>query len=77
MKRSRWVAGLLSLMMCGLGHLYVGAWRRGVEFLFGYVCINLAALLVFVHVRSTPLNIIAGLGWIHRLDDRRRRALRA
>ncbi len=61
MKRSRWVAGFLSVPVCGLGHLYVGAWRRGGAFLVGELCIQVAALMAIMHVRSTPLNLIASV----------------
>jgi len=60
--RRGWVAGLLSLLLCGLGQLYAGNWQRALVFYVGTVIVQTGGLLVFVHLRTEPLNLYLPLG---------------
>lgn len=55
--RRGWVAGLLSFLLCGVGQLYAGCWRRALAFYVGDLVVQVGALLAFVHVRTEPFNL--------------------
>jgi len=59
--RSRAVAGLLSLLLPGLGQLHCGRPLRALALFVLDVSVSAAALLAFVRIRSYPLDL-AGPG---------------
>ena len=68
MKRNRFIAGLLSLLVPGLGQIYGGRGARGAAILAGAIIIgnlNLVFLLLFAIVEAEPGSVWAY--WIPRI----------
>lgn len=45
-KKKVWLAVLLSLIVTGLGHVYIGEWRKGLGFFGGTILIGMALSFV-------------------------------
>ena len=68
MRRNRFVAGFLSLLVPGLGQIYGGKGGRGAAILFGAIVIgnlNLIFLLLFAGAAPDPASVWAY--WIPRI----------
>ena len=81
-RRSPWTAAALSLIMPGLGHVYVGALAQGLVWMFfwGIVCVLGLAFLSFPSAYSWTIGCAAELCgiviWLAAALDSRRLALR-
>ena len=55
------LAGILSFLMAGLGHFYLGLWKRGLAWLLGAIAIGLALALLLPNTKLTAVGVIIGL----------------
>lgn len=53
-----WVAGLLSLLFPGLGHLYAGGYKYAISLMCSSIVISILLLLVLVHWDANPFNVV-------------------
>ncbi|WP_438349134.1 hypothetical protein ACP8HI_26930 [Paenibacillus sp. FA6] len=62
-RKHKFIAGLLAALLPGLGHIYLGLFRKGVSFIFVLI-LDISALLYFssvgMHI-NVPLLILLGL----------------
>ena len=81
MKRSPWVAVLLSGALPGLGHVYLGEPRRGLTLFAALGGVSVVAILTLLYLPVAPLNVLLPLGmvvtvWLYVLADAFRRGRR-
>lgn len=58
-QRKPWVAGILSLLVPGLGHIYIGKWKKGLFLLPLFILAwYFLALPITIWVPGAPLNVI-------------------
>lgn len=64
--RRLWLAGLLTVLMPGLGHIYCGRVRRGLLIWSGLLAVAVAAALAWARWLFVPVGplIVAGGAWI-------------
>src|SRR5215468_1534936 len=61
-RRKPWLAGLLSLFVPGLGHIYNGQARKGVLLYCLYGIVALASVVILLELSLAPLNVVLPLG---------------
>jgi TM2 domain-containing membrane protein YozV len=57
-KKSPWLAALLSLLITGLGQLYLGKWRRGASFFFTAIMLGFFASFYLTNDQILVIGVI-------------------
>ena len=59
--KKTWVAVLLSLVVTGLGHLYLGRWRRGLAILGATIFVGVVTSIYFSYDQAMLVGLLIAL----------------
>lgn len=60
-KKKPWLAGLLSFLIAGVGHFYLGLWKRGLAWLLSAIALGILLTIIAPGKASSSVGVVIGV----------------